>query len=701
MYVILSGYFKSIDYSKSFEPWRTQVMKHDKTGRKENKIRLIEKLERLGSEALKCSMDKAYKDFIIKSAGIFSAALSIDKKNIGNYYKNTPFESLLIENNDLYCETLPANYGRSYINPDYCAGLFGPKAGPVLSGIYYGFRFAIADAFMHKTGSIARYLEELINLFDYLKRGGEIKLEKLLQIEKALTLKNFDENRLTSLNERFNPDFNFFKDIINSASRDDLRYLFRYGSYISFNEIKTAAFINGLDESEILRLAKHINGAFIEGFTTENKARGTRNFVKIIYCAGYERLVKAMTEEFNKIGFETIISSVVSSNPNRQADYDHRYDEKPLLSKEYNTIVTASYKKAFKKLSGTVQKYCGHIRIGKFGETPFSPAESKYGRVLNKKEEALYNKLVHDTSAIFSSNVPDKNISFSIISFPAPEIGDNFEEIFREILRINTLDTNKYILMQQKIIDALDRADFVHIKGAGKNKTDIRVKMHKLADPLKQTNFYNCGADVNIPAGEVFTTPLLKGTDGVVHVEQTYLDGFNYMDLVLKFKNGVISDYSCANFKTAPENKKYIEQNLFNLQKNLPIGEFAIGTNTLAYAIAKKYDILKKLPILITEKMGPHFAIGDSCYLYVEDIPIYNQINKKEITARDNERTILRKTDLEKAYTNVHVDITLPYESIGFIAAVDSRKKAVNIIENGRFVLKGCEPLNAPLDKKE
>ncbi|HOD39439.1 MAG TPA: aminopeptidase [Candidatus Wallbacteria bacterium] len=676
-------------------------MKNDKTGRKENKIRLIEKLERISCDVLKCGIGKVYKDFIIKSAGIFSAALSIDKKNTGNYYKNTPFESLLIENNDLYCETLPANYGRSYINPDYCAGLFGPKAGPVLSGIYYGFRFAITDAFMHKTDSIARYLEELINLFDYFKSAGEIKLEKLLEIEKALTLKNFDEKRITSLNEKFNPDFRFFKDIINSASREDLRYLFRYGSYISFNEIKTAAFINGLDESEISRLAKHINGAFIEGFTTENKARGTRNFVKIIYCAGYERLIKAMIEEFSKIGFETIISSVVSSNPNRQADYDHRYDEKPLLSKEYNASVTASYKKAFEKLSGTVQKYCGHIRIGKFGETPFSPAESKYGRVLNKKEEALYNKLVHETSAIFSTCVPDKNISFSIISFPAPEIGDNFEEIFREILRINTLDTNKYILMQQKIIDALDRADFIHVKGAGKNKTDIRVKMHKLAEPLKNTNFYNCGADVNIPAGEVFTTPVLKGTDGVLHVEQTYLDGFKYIDLVLKFKNGVIYDYSCANFKTASENKKYIEQNLFNLQKSLPIGEFAIGTNTLAYAVAKKYDILQKLPILITEKMGPHFAIGDSCYLYVEDIPIYNQINKKEITARDNERTILRKTDLEKAYTNVHVDITLPYESIGFIAAVDSRKKSVNIIEKGRFVLKGCEPLNAPLDKKE
>ena len=35
------------------------------------------------------------------------------------------------------------------------------------------------------------------------------------------------------------------------------------------------------------------------------------------------------------------------------------------------------------------------------------------------------------------------------------------------------------------------------------------------------------------------------------------------------------------------------------------MGEFAIGTNTTAYVMAKTYDILYQLPILIVEKMGP------------------------------------------------------------------------------------------------
>lgn len=667
-----------------------------------NKVQLIERLELLKEKIASSRMGEEYKKFVASSADVILKALAIDKKHTGNYYGNRNFETLLVENNDLYTELLPHNYEKSYANPDRCAELFGPAAGPAMSSIYYCFRSLIRDAYLHKTRRIAEYAGALMRLYEYLdgaKGAAKINAGPIIEIDRSLALENLDDKKMTELHERFNPEFKFYKDIVSSSSGNDLRYLFKYGCYISYNEIKTAAFLNGLDEAEITKLAAHIVNAFIEGFTTENKDRGARNCVKIIFCAGFERIVKAMMSKFAAIGFETIISSVVSTEPNRQADYDHRYDEKPLLSDKYNAAIIGAYTKAFDRCAHFIDKFCGHIRIGKFGETPFSPAASAHARTLGKKEEALYNKLTHDAAVLFSARVPDRHTSFSIISFPTPEIGGNFEEIFRQILKINTLDTNKYILIQQKIIDALDRADFVHVKGARGNRTDIRVRMPKLADPEKQTNFYNCGADVNIPAGEVFTTPMLKGTEGTLHIAEAYLDGFNYIDLELKFKDGVVTGYSCKNFSSAAKNKKYIEQNLFDLQKSLPIGEFAIGTNTLAYAAAKKFDILRKLPILITEKMGPHFAIGDSCYLYVEDIPIYNQLNKKEITARDNERTILRKTAPDKAYTNVHVDITLPYESIGFIAAESANgKKSVKIIENGRFVLKGCEELNRPLE---
>jgi hypothetical protein len=128
----------------------------------------------------------------------------------------------------------------------------------------------------------------------------------------------------------------------------------------------------------------------------------------------------------------------------------------------------------------------------------------------------------------------------------------------------------------------------------------------------------------------------------------------------------------------------------------LPLGEFAIGTNTTAYVMAKKYQIADKLPILIAEKMGPHFAIGDTCYSWQEDTPVFNA-NGKEIIARDNEISILRKEDPAKAYFGCHTDITIPYEEIGHIEVICEDGSRIPLIENGRFVLEGTLELNEPL----
>ena len=134
----------------------------------------------------------------------------------------------------------------------------------------------------------------------------------------------------------------------------------------------------------------------------------------------------------------------------------------------------------------------------------------------------------------------------------------------------------------------------------------------------------------------------------------------------------------------------------------LPIGEFAIGTNTLAYVVARKYDILDVLPILISEKTAPHFAIGDTCYSMSEDVHVENQFNKKKITAIDNEKSILRTTDRkDEAYTFKHNDIVMPFNEIDFITAVLNNGDKIDLIRNGKFVLKGTEKLNEPLDEFE
>ena len=128
------------------------------------------------------------------------------------------------------------------------------------------------------------------------------------------------------------------------------------------------------------------------------------------------------------------------------------------------------------------------------------------------------------------------------------------------------------------------------------------------------------------------------------------------------------------------------------------MGEFAIGTNTTAYRMARDFDIADKLPILIAEKTGPHFAVGDTCYSHAEDTVVYNP-NGKEIIARDNEKSLLRKEDMSKAYFNCHTDITIPYDELGAITVIRPDGSTADIIRDGLFRVEGAEELIEPLLK--
>jgi len=255
----------------------------------------------------------------------------------------------------------------------------------------------------------------------------------------------------------------------------------------------------------------------------------------------------------------------------------------------------------------------------------------------------------------------------------------------------------EYKQIQQHLIDALDLGEKVHVTGRGKNHTDIWIRLHELTEPAKQTNFENCLADVNIPVGEVFTSPKLTGTNGVLHVTQVYLNELRYENLEFSFTDGMVTSYSCSNYEKEEEGRKYIKENILHNRETLPIGEFAIGTNTTAYVMGRKFGIEAKLPILIAEKTGPHFALGDTCYSMSEDVVLHNP-DGKEIIAKENECSALRNTDISKAYFNCHTDVTIPYDELGDIIVFTKTGETVTLIRNGRFVLPGTERLNEVLD---
>ena len=389
-----------------------------------------------------------------------------------------------------------------------------------------------------------------------------------------------------------------------------------------------------------------------------------------------------------------------SSVPNRQLEYDHRMDEALFMDKKLMERKLEVLRQAYKNMAHEASVYAGPAVVEVFGENPFEPENSELNPVLDKKQQEAAISYRTMSSQIVNEYIAQDQCSFTIIAYPVPEIGDRYRDIFRDTVRINTLDNDMFRAIHQSMIDELDKADHVRVVGQGANVTDMTVMMHEMKDPSNETNFENCVADVNIPVGEVFTSPKLTGTHGILNVSEVFLDGLKYVNLRLTFEDGKIADYTCDNYPDTEKNKAYIKENLLGGRDTLPIGEFAIGTNTTAYVMANKYDIVYKLPILIVEKMGPHFAVGDTCYSWSEENVLHNP-DGKEIVAKDNECSILRKTDVSKAYFNCHTDITIPYDEIGGIYSVHPDGTEVPIIEKGRFVLPGTEKLNEALNQAE
>jgi hypothetical protein len=619
------------------------------------------------------------------------------EKEADDLYKNSTLAELEKINLEIYNEILPGSYNSSYANPDHCVNLFGTELGAAYASFYTNFRNFVTYSFQHMRFEMLLRIKPFIELYNAIKMN-ELNKGILLNIMTSRERESTTDDEIIRFTRNYSTATRMYKRIVLDADLNDIRYLYGYGRYVSINEIETAKFLAKLPQTEIDILAKAITKAFIRGYELAKKDLSSRPNIGVYYHLGQERIAKAVVNELEKNNLQGILSSIFTTQPNKQYSYDHRFDNALFLDEKYVENNTKHLQEAAEACKKMLQKFAGPIYFDTFGEAPFSPQNKESCLKLSPEQQKLQQQARLNYSKIIQEYMSRSQTSFCIVGFPLPEIGDQFTEIFAETMAINMMDTEHHEQIQQFIVDALDKAEYVHVKGKNGNLTDIKVKMWQLKDPAKHTNFVNCGADVNVPVGEVFTSPQLTGTNGLLHVKESFLKGLKFTDLKLHFKDGYVEDYSCKNFPKEAENKKYIEENLLFPHKTLPLGEFAIGTNTRAYVMAGKFNILNVLPVLIVEKMGPHFAIGDTCFSWEEDFAVFNPIDGKEITARDNEKSILRKEDVAKAYTNCHTDITLPYENLDYISGITSEGEKIDIIRNGKFVVPGTEELNKYFD---
>ena len=603
------------------------------------------------------------------------------------------------ELNHLLYDDIQQKYDSSYANPTYAVAKLGEEYGKLLSMLYTRIHSINWRAFEGNSQFLCIYAELFVEIYNCFEAAEGTSGKEISDIVYSF-MHDYSEVFVEDQRARMIfPEYDYETKLVMESDLSNTAYLYRYGYCIGEDEVKISRYLNTFSDEEIQSMADTYTEGFRIGFITTGKDISIKSVLQVNYPIGFERMVRVAIQNFEKMGLAPTMYPY-SISLNKQYNYDHKEDRGLWLDKALVERELEVERSVWAKFKEQAPKLAGPAVTANFGSKPFAP-EQKPERVrYTDKQQELQVYATSEGSQLINKAIHGEERSFTIISYPVPSIGEQLEDIFTETVKINTLDYVLYRDMQQKIIDVLDTADRVHILGCNGNKTDLYVKIWELENPEKETAFENCVADVNIPVGEVFTSPVLKGTEGKLHVTQVYLNELNFLNLELDFEDGRIARYNCTNFASEEENRKYIEDNVLYHHKTLPMGEFAIGTNTTAYRMARVYDIADKLPILIAEKTGPHFAVGDTCYTYDEDNMTYNP-DGKAIVARENEISRLRTEDMSKAYFNCHTDITIPYDELGRIEVIRKDGSTQDIIVNGRFVLPGTEPLNEPLDALE
>ena len=108
------------------------------------------------------------------------------------------------------------------------------------------------------------------------------------------------------IQEAIDPELDFATRIVMESDLTDLRYLYRYGEYVSENELKTAEFLNTLLEEEIAAMADTYTEGYRIGFVLAARSFDQAH-CKYPLSARIERMIRKAIGNFAKMGLKPVI----------------------------------------------------------------------------------------------------------------------------------------------------------------------------------------------------------------------------------------------------------------------------------------------------------------------------------------------------------------------------------------------------------
>ena len=237
---------------------------------------------------------KPFRAFFNSEAAFLSRALARMEKPWGE----ETLQELAEENKSFYEDIFAENYQTCYGNPAYAASALG-EYGAALCFLYGELRGAVVYAFENRIWDMTVTLElflEVYSAFTQEELPGAEAVKKIL----CSYVNDYSHDMMEQrIREGVDASLDFAVRIVMDSDLTDLRYLYRYGEFVSENELGAARFLNSLSQEEIDDMARTYTEGYRIGFIAGRKDMSKKKTVNIRYNLGFERMVRAAVHRRN------------------------------------------------------------------------------------------------------------------------------------------------------------------------------------------------------------------------------------------------------------------------------------------------------------------------------------------------------------------------------------------------------------------
>ena len=270
-------------------------------------------IERIRSIVLEKTVAPAYQDYFQKVSRFLVDIDAILNRISSKKVEDCTLEELQNENENIYQDVLGDNYEKSYANPSYAVSVLGEEIGRLLSFLYTEIRGEIAYVYEQKLSYLAICNELFIEVYNCFEGEETPNYKELRDVIYWYASDYSDVFVADRIEEQLNPECSFATDIIMNSDLTDLRYLYKYGEYVSENEWKTAQHLNSLPQETIDKMAEVYTEGYRIGFVNAGIDLSKKSVVNIRYVLGFERVIKRAIQNFAEMGLKpTIYRAAVS-----------------------------------------------------------------------------------------------------------------------------------------------------------------------------------------------------------------------------------------------------------------------------------------------------------------------------------------------------------------------------------------------------